>query len=460
MVPERIQPVLDEVRPLADAFAAAGRPLYLVGGIVRDQLLGKPLGPDSDLDLTTPAPPDEIKAIVAPVVDAIWTQGERFGTIGVKIGDRRLEITTHRAESYAPDSRKPEVAFGDDIVADLSRRDFTVNAMALRVPDPELIDPFGGATDLAAGRLRTPQSPEVSFSDDPLRMLRAARFIAGYGLDPDADLVAAVRSHADRLAIVSAERIRDELDKLLVVADPSAGLWFIVDTGLADHFLPELASMRLEQDPIHHHKDVLAHTIAVVAKTRPDRLTRIAALLHDVGKPKTRAFTDGGVTFHHHEVVGARMARDRMQALKYSNDDVAKVKQLVYLHLRFHTYGMGWTDSAVRRFVRDAGDVLPELIELTRCDCTTRNQKKADRLARRMDELEERIAALQEQEALDALRPDLDGRQVMDHLGIGPGRHIGRALDFLLELRLEEGPVGEEEAFRRLDAWWADQPRD
>jgi poly(A) polymerase len=286
-------------------------------------------------------------------------------------------------------------------------------------------------------------------------MLRAARFIAGHRLEPTPELVAAVRAMASRLEIVSAERIRDELDKLLVTSDPSAGLWFVVDTGLADVFLPELPAMRLEQDPIHHHKDVLAHTIAVVAKTRPERIVRLAALLHDVGKPKTRSFTDDGVTFHHHEVVGARMARDRMQALKYSNDDIAKVRKLVYLHLRFHTYGMGWTDSAVRRFVRDAGDELRELIDLTRSDCTTRNQRKAARLSRRMDELEERIAALREQEELDALRPDLDGNQIMEHLGLGPGRHVGEALSFLLDLRLEEGPLGEEEARRRLDAWWA-----
>ena len=450
--------MLDEVRPLADAFAAAGQPLYLVGGIVRDQLLGRELAP-RDIDLTTPARPHEIKAVVGPLADAMWTQGERFGTIGVQVGGRDFEITTHRAEAYTPDSRKPDVSFGDDIEQDLARRDFTVNAMALRVPDPTLIDPFGGAADLAAGRLRTPLSPEVSFGDDPLRMLRAARFIAGYGLEPDGELVAAVRTHAERLSIVSAERIRDELDKLLVVPDPSAGLWFVADTGLADLFLPELTAMRLEQDPIHRHKDVLAHTFAVVAKTQPERLVRLAALLHDVGKPKTRSITDGGVTFHHHEVVGARMARDRMQALKYSNDDVEAVRQLVYLHLRFHTYGMGWTDSAVRRFVRDAGDQLDRLIELTRCDCTTRNQRKADRLARRMDDLEERIAALRNKEALDAIRADLDGRQVMEHLGIGPGPHIGRALDVLLELRLEEGPLGEEEAYRRLDQWWASQDR-
>ncbi len=452
-----MQHVLDEVRPLAEAFVAADRPLYLVGGVVRDLLLGRERPGSADVDLCTPAHPDEIKRIVAPLADAVWTQGERFGTIGLRIDGRDYEITTFRAESYEPDSRKPEVSFGDTIEVDLSRRDFTVNAMALAVPEPELVDPFDGAADLAAGVLRTPLAPEVSFVDDPLRMLRAARFIAGYGLEPTAELVAAVRANAGRLEIVSAERIRDELDKLLVTPDPSAGLWFVVDTGLADHFLPELPAMRLEQDPIHHHKDVLAHTIAVVAKTRPERRVRLAALLHDVGKPRTRAFGEGGVTFHHHEVVGARMARDRMKALRYGNDDVEAVRLLVYLHLRFHTYKMGWTDAAVRRFVRDAGDHLSELIDLTRADCTTRNQRKAATLARRMDELEERIAELREQEALDAIRPDLDGQQVMAHLGVGPGRHVGEALAHLLELRMEEGPLGEDEARRRLDRWWEDR---
>jgi poly(A) polymerase len=454
--------VLAEVRPVAEALASAGHRTYLVGGIVRDQLLGIELGADADIDLTTDARPDQIKTALGPIVDALWTQGERFGTIGVKLGARQIEVTTHRAESYTPDSRKPAVAFGTEIAEDLARRDFTVNAMALELPtadqaEPQLVDPFDGAIDLAARRLRTPLAPEVSFTDDPLRMLRAARFVAGYGLEPDADLVAAVRQHAARLEIVSAERIRDELDKLLVVADPSAGLWFVVDTGLADHFLPELPAMRLEQDPIHHHKDVLAHTIAVTAKTSPVRLLRLAALLHDVGKPKTRSISGGGVSFHHHEVVGARMARDRMSALKYANDDIEVVRRLVYLHLRFHTYRLGWTDAAVRRFVRDAGDELELLIELTRCDCTTRNRRKAETLARRMDELEERIGELRAREELDAIRPDLDGRQVMEHLGVGPGRHVGQALDHLLELRLEEGPLGEEEALRRLDAWWSSQ---
>jgi len=459
VIPDRIKPLLEEVRPLAEAFVAAGHPLYLVGGVVRDLLLGRDRGASTDIDLCTPAHPGEVKAIVAPLADAVWNQGERFGTIGLRMAGRDYEITTFRAESYEPDSRKPEVSFGDTIEVDLSRRDFTVNAMALSVPEPELIDPFGGAADLVAGVLKTPLEPDVSFADDPLRMLRAARFIAGYRLEPTAELVEAVRANAGRLEIVSGERIRDELDKLLVVPDPSAGLWFVVDTGLSDHFLPELSAMRLEQDPIHHHKDVLAHTIAVVAKTRPERLVRLAALLHDVGKPRTRAFGEGGVTFHHHEVVGARMARDRMKALKYSNTDVDAVRQLVYLHLRFHTYKMGWTDAAVRRFVRDAGDHLPELIDLTRSDCTTRNQRKAVTLARRMDELEERIAALRQQEEIDAIRPDIDGARVMQHLGVGPGRHVGEALAHLLELRMEEGPLGEDEALRRLDRWWSERSR-
>jgi poly(A) polymerase len=456
VIPPRWQPVLDESRPVAERFTGAGKRIYLVGGIVRDLLLGREVH-EPDFDLTTDARPDETKALLSGFADAVWDQGEKFGTIGAKIGDRIFEITTHRAEAYQPDSRKPVVEFSDAIEADLSRRDFTVNAMALALPEPELVDPFGGADDLAAGILRTPSGPEVSFSDDPLRMMRAARFVAGYGLTPEPGLVDAVVAMHERLEIVSAERIRDELDKLLVVDDPSAGLWFLVDTGLADHFLPELSAMRLEQDPIHRHKDVLAHSIAVTAKTRPERLVRLSALLHDIGKPKTREIGPQGVSFHHHEVVGARMARKRMTELRYSKDDIEAVSLLIELHLRFHTYKMGWTDSAVRRFVRDAGPQLDRLIELTRCDCTTRNERKARTLAARMDELEVRIAELHEQEELAAIRPDLDGRQVMDHLGLSPGRDVGEAMAFLLELRLEEGPLGEDEARRRLDAWWADR---
>jgi poly(A) polymerase len=450
-------PVLERTAPLAERFTAAGYRLYLVGGVVRDLLLDRDMSSGRDIDLTTDALPADVKKLVAGWADSVWSQGERFGTIGCQTDGWTFEITTHRADAYDPDSRKPDVVFSDQIEADLSRRDFTVNAMALSLPDPVLIDPHNGAADLAAGRLRTPLSPQESFSDDPLRMLRAARFIAGYGLEPDPELVAAVKEMAERLKIVSAERIRDEFDKLLVVEDPSPGLWFLADTGLMDQFLPEFSRMRLEQDPIHRHKDVLTHTIAVVANTRPERLVRLSALYHDVGKPRTRAITDGGVSFHHHEVVGARMTRERMKALKYSSDDVERVSRLVFLHLRFHTYKMGWTDSAVRRFVRDADDLLPELIELTRCDCTTRNERKARELSLRMDELEARVAELQANEELRAMRPDLDGNQVMAHLDLGPGRDVGNALDFLLELRLEEGQLGEEEATRRLDAWWAER---
>lgn len=468
MIPDRLRPLVAQTSGLAERFAAAGARLYLVGGVVRDAVLGRDdarPGEPGDLDFTTDAVPDRVEEIVSGWADAVWTTGKRFGTIGIqvsgdKVGDpggppRVMEITTHRAEAYHADSRKPEVVFADAVEADLSRRDFTVNAMALSVPDLELIDPFDGLGDLAAGRLRTPLSPEESFSDDPLRMLRAARFIAGYGLQPDEELVAAVTALRERLEIVSEERIRAELDKLLVVPAPGPGLWFLVRTGLAEEFLPELPAMALEQDPIHRHKDVLAHTIAVVEKTSPDRILRLAALFHDVGKPKTRSFgPNGTVSFHHHEMVGARMTRDRMRALKYSNEDVDQVSRLVELHLRFHTYKLGWTDSAVRRYVRDAGDLLDRLNELTRSDCTTRNAARARALSKRMDDLEVRIGELQEKEELDAIRPDLDGRAVMAHLGIPPGPMVGKALAYLLELRLEEGPLGTEEAKHRLDQWW------
>ena len=453
-VPERFRPLVESTTALAERFAGAGHRLYLVGGSVRDALLGES-SLESDLDLTTDALPDEIERLLKGWADAIWTQGKRFGTIGATHGGRVYEITTHRAEHYDPSSRKPEVAFGDSIEDDLARRDFTINAMALELPSMTLIDPHGGLSDLVAKVLRTPLDPAVSFDDDPLRMLRAARFSSRFDLAPEPELLDAIRSMAPRLAIVSAERIRDELDRLVVLDVPSRGLWFIVETGLAEQFLPELPGLALEQDPIHHHKDVLAHTMAVVDKTSPDRLLRLAALFHDVGKPRTRNFVDGGVTFHHHEVVGARMTKKRMEALRYSNEDVEVVVALVELHLRFHTYRLGWTDKAVRRYVRDAGPLLDQLNELTRCDCTTRNAKKAAQLARRMDELEERIAELRAQEEIDAIRPDLDGAQIMEHLEIPPSRAVGEALSFLLELRLDEGPLGEEEALRRLDAWWA-----
>lgn len=474
MIPSRFAPVLAEVAPLAARFRDAGFRLYLVGGTVRDLLAGDAALDVAtlDFDFTTDALPADTKRLLAGWADAVWTQGERFGTIGAKRVidgvDRTYEITTHRAEAYQPDSRKPEVAFSDRVEADLSRRDFTINAMALEVTSdsPMLVDPFGGAADLVGRVLRTPIGPHESFSDDPLRMLRAARFIARLDATPEPGLVDAVRSMAGRLEIVSAERVRDELDKLITLPHPTTGLWFAIDTGLADHFLPELPAMRLEQDPIHRHKDVLTHTLAVVENVRPwegegdapfdFRRTRLAALFHDVGKPRTRGYQKGrGVTFHHHDAVGARMTRKRLEALRYSADDVQAITELVALHLRFHTYAMGWTDSAVRRYVRDAGPLLRELNVLTRCDCTTRNAKKALTLSKRMDDLEERIAELEAKEELAALRPELDGVEVMRELALSPGPDVGRALAFLLEIRLEEGLIGEAAARERLHEWWA-----
>lgn len=458
MVPERLRPTLDAANELARLFEAAGARLYLVGGVVRDALADR-LSDGGDLDFTTDALPSLTEEILAAWGDSVWAQGKRFGTIGAAKGATRVEVTTHRAEQYGASSRKPEVVFSTALEADLARRDFTVNAMALSLPDLKLVDPFNGVADLTEKRLRTPLAPEVSFTDDPLRMLRAARFIAGYGLQPGPELVDAVTLLRGRLDIVSDERVRDELDKLMVVTDPSEGLWFLINTGLAEEFLPELPALALEQDPVHRHKDVLAHTIAVVQRARPDRAVRLAALFHDVGKPKTRSFGPGGaVSFHHHEIVGARMARDRMRALRYPADDIDKVGRLVELHLRFHTYGMGWTDSAVRRYVRDAGDLLDELNELTRSDCTTRNTARAKALAQRMDELEARIAELREKEELAAIRPDLDGREIMAHLGLRPGPLVGQALAYLLEARLEEGPHSRQAALNLLDQWWAAQP--
>jgi poly(A) polymerase len=468
MIPPRFAPILEEMEPLAARFREAGHRLFLVGGTVRDLLLGASDAEIDfstiDFDATTTATPDQIKAIVAPIADALWTQGERFGTIGLKIGDRPYEITTHRAEAYSPDSRKPDVQFATDIETDLSRRDFTINAMALELTSetPTLVDPFGGAADLMTRTLRTPLSPEESFSDDPLRMLRAARFVSQLEVTPDPAIIDAVTAMADRLSIVSAERIRIEFDRLMTTKRPTFGLWFLVDTGLVDHFLPELRLMRLEQDPIHRHKDVLTHTLAVVENVQKQddrefdfRITRLAALYHDIGKPRTRGFKEGkGVTFHHHEVVGARMTRERMKAMKYPNADIDAVSELVAISGRFHTYQMGWTDSAVRRYVRDAGDYLPELNVLVRCDCTTRNEKKAKILARRMDEMESRIAEVAAREELAQLRPELDGQKVMEILGVTAGPAVGAALEFLMDIRLEEGILGEEVVIARLREWW------
>jgi len=459
-VPARLARYLEPdsaTQQLARRLRDAGHRAYLVGGSVRDAFLDR-TSVDDDRDIATDARPDAIEGIVKGWADAVWTQGARFGTVGAELAGERFEITTFRADVYHADSRKPEVTFSDDIETDLSRRDFTINAMALALDEPDLVDPMGGLADLAARRLRTPLSPDVSFGDDPLRMLRAARFVATLGFEPDPDLLAAVERMRDRLQIISAERIRDELSKMLLADDPSPGLWLVARTHLAEEFLPELNAMELEQDPIHRHKDVLAHTIAVVAKTSPRLKLRLGALLHDVGKPNTRGYGPQGVTFHYHDVVGARMARKRLLALRYPNDVVDDVTKLVELHLRFHTYRMGWTDSAVRRYVRDAGPLLDDLNELTRSDCTTRNAQKAKALARRMDELEARIGELREKEELAKLRPALDGKAVMRILGLEPGRVIGEALAFLMEIRLDEGEIPEAEAEHRLRAWYAARP--
>jgi len=457
-VPARLRAYYEAGSPtleLAERLAAGGHECYLVGGTVRDAFLG---ATSPDVDLTTDAPPDEIERLTTGWADDLWLQGARFGTVGMHKAGLRLEVTTYRADVYRPESRKPVVTYGSRIEDDLVRRDFTINAMALRLPEPVLIDPYGGAADLAARVLRTPESPAVSFEADPLRMLRAARFVAAYAFEPRPELVEAIGTLRHRLDIVSPERVRDELDRLLGVRDPTAGLWLLCETRLADEFLPELNAMRLEQDPIHTHKDVRAHTFAVVANTDPSHLkVRLAALFHDVGKPKTRSIGPDGVSFHHHEVVGARMTEERMRALRYSNELVQDVTTLVYLHLRIHTYAMGWTDRAVRRYVRDAGPLLDELNELQRADCTTRNRRKAAALARRMDDLEVRIAALRAREELDAIRPPLDGRQVMAYLGVPPGPIVGQALDDLLEARLDEGPIEVDDAYARLDSWAREQ---
>jgi len=437
---------------LGERFHARGFELYLVGGVVRARFLGE-TGPE--LDFATDAKPKETLELLRGWADRHYLQGVEFGTVGARKGDALIEITTFREEVYPEDERKPRVTFGKDIRTDLSRRDFTINAMAIRLPEGELLDPFGGVRDLAAKRLDTPLDPELAFSDDPLRMLRAARFVAQLEVAPASRVVQAIRSMRHRLEIVSPERIQGELDKLLLAAKPSKGLELLVETGLADEFLPELPALQLEQDPIHQHKDVLRHTYAVVERCEPDHVLRLAALMHDIGKPRTREITGDGVQFHHHEVVGARMAEDRLRALRYPNHVVEDVRKLVEMHLRFHGYGEGWSDSAVRRYVRDAGPLLDRLNQLTRADVTTGNRFKAKQFQAMQDDLEERIALLSEQENLQALRPPLDGNDVMEHLGIGPGPAVGDALAYLMELRMEHGPIDREEAYRLLDEWAA-----
>ncbi len=450
---------------LGRRFQDAGHELALVGGTVRDILLGRP---SPDLDFTTDARPEQITALLRGWADAWWEVGAAFGTVGGRKGDAVIEVTTYRDEVYRHDSRKPEVTFGDSLEHDLVRRDFAVNAMAVTLPEMTFVDPHDGLGDIGRRVLRTPGRPEDSFNDDPLRMLRAARFSATLGFDVDPTVVSAITEMAGRISIVSAERVRDELVKLICAPQPRRGLTLLVDTGLADHILPELPKLALEIDEHHRHKDVYEHTLTVLEQAidleepgaAPDFVLRFAALMHDVGKPKTRRFEpDGGVSFHHHEVVGAKLTAARMRALRFPNDVTADVSRLVELHLRFHGYGTGtWTDSAVRRYVADAGPLLDRLHKLTRSDSTTRNRRKAMQLSAAYDDLEERIARLREQEQLEAIRPDLDGNAIMAILGVPPGPVIGRAWAHLKEVRLDQGPLPPEAAEAELRRWWADQP--
>jgi poly(A) polymerase len=461
---ERIAPVTEE---LGRRFAAAGEQIALVGGPVRDAMLGRL---QNDLDFTTSARPEVTERLIKGWADSVWDIGRAFGTIGCRRGEWQVEITTFRSEAYDAASRKPSVKYGDSLVGDLARRDFTVNSMALTLPDQQLEDPFGGVVDLAHQVLRTPGRPEDSFSDDPLRMMRAARFSAQLGFTVAPEVLAAITDMAERIEIVSAERVRDELVKIVLSPDPVRGLRLLVETGLAEHVLPELPALALERDEHHRHKDVYEHTLIVLEQSidledrlvevsggGPDFISRFAALMHDVGKPKTRRFAENNVvTFHHHDVVGAKLTRRRMQALKFSKEQTDAVVQLVEQHLRFHGYGSGeWTDSAVRRYVRDAGDQLERLHILTRADCTTRNRRKAEMLRRIYDDLEVRIARLSEAEELASIRPDLDGNQIMEILGIGPGREVGQAYRHLLEVRLDHGPMTEEQAKTALLEWAA-----
>jgi poly(A) polymerase len=455
----------EQISALADAFSTAGQELALVGGSVRDAFLGRPA---HDLDFTTSATPDQTLAIVAPIAQAHWDIGRAFGTIGARIGGHTVEITTYRADVYDGATRKPAVEFGSTLEGDLIRRDFTVNALALRLPERVLVDPSGGVDDLLAGRITTPGPPEVSFGDDPLRMLRAARFAAQLGFTVEAATRQAMEELGDKLSIVSAERISDELSKLLLTDNPRPGLELLVATGLAERVLPELPALRLQIDEHHHHKDVYEHSLIVLEQSielerrrhpdsPPDLTLRLAALLHDIGKPATKRLEPGGVvTFHHHDVVGAKLAAKRLRALRYDKQTIADVSRLIELHLRFFGYTEGaWTDSAVRRYVRDAGPLLDRLHILTRADVTTRNVRKADRLSFAYDDLEDRVAELAEAEGLAAVRPDLDGDAIMAILGLKPGREVGEAYRFLLETRLDEGPLDAEEATARLKAWWA-----
>jgi len=455
-----------EATELASLFKSAGYKLALVGGPVRDAILGR-LG--NDLDFTTDAHPKDCEKILNKWADSVWDIGAAFGTVAGKKGEITVEVTTYRSESYDSSSRKPNVEFGKTIEGDLARRDFTINAMALELttPEPTFIDLFNGVADLQNKLIKTPGKAEESFSDDPLRMMRAARFMSQLNFEIDPSVLVAIKSMATRLEIISFERIRDEFIKILMSPSPRIGITVLVETGLADYFLPEVPKLKLEIDEHHHHKDVYEHSLTVLEQAiglesrldGPNLTLRLAALLHDIGKPKTKQLiAGGGVSFHHHEVVGARMCKERMKKLRFDNHIIEDVSQLVFLHLRFHGYGSGeWTDSAVRRYVRDAGPLLTHLHLLTRADCTTRNKKKAESLAKTYDQLEERIALLMEQEELDKIRPDLSGEEIMQILAIKPSPTVGKAYDFLLELRLEKGPIGKEAATEELLTWWKGQ---
>ena len=455
-----------ESTKLAAAFKAAGFKLALVGGPVRDAILGR-LG--NDLDFTTDAKPAQSKKILEAWADSVWEIGAEFGTIAARKGEIEVEVTTYRSESYDLNSRKPDVEFGESIEGDLKRRDFTINAMALELTTepPTFLDLFGGIADLESKLIKTPGTAEDSFSDDPLRMMRAARFMSQLNFDVDPSVITAIKKMADRLSIISAERIRDEFIKTLMSPNPRLGLTLLVETGLADKFLPEIPKLKLEIDEHHHHKDVYEHTLTVLEQAialeerlaGPNLTLRLAALMHDIGKPKTKELIPGGgVSFHHHEVVGSRMTKERLRTLRFDNHIIKDVAQLVFLHLRFHGYGSGeWTDSAVRRYVRDAEDLLIHLHLLTRADCTTRNKKKADLLARTYDQLEDRIVALMEQEELNKIRPDLDGVEIMKILDLKPSPVVGQAYNYLLELRLEHGPLGVEKATEELLTWWREK---
>lgn len=452
-------PLLERLGAL---FESAGFELALVGGPVRDAILGR-VAPD--LDFTTSASPDEILKILKPISSATWDIGRAFGTIAAQIGDEKVEITTYRADSYDSETRKPTVEFGTNLEDDLVRRDFTVNAMALRLPSRTFVDPHSGLRDLLFSTLKTPSRPEISFSDDPLRMMRAARFASQLGFEIEPETFEAMVQMRERISIISMERVRDELSKLLLSSNPRPGLEALVDSGIAAIVLPELPALRLELDEHHHHKDVYQHTITVVEQAidyekdyglSNDLVLRLAALLHDIGKPATRRLEPGGaVSFHHHDVVGAKLAKKRLQELRFDNDTIKAVAKLIELHLRFFGYSdQQWSDSAVRRYVRDAEDQLLRLHALTRADVTTRNRRKADRLAHAYDDLEQRIEILQEQEELDSLRPELDGAAIMELLGLKPGPEVGQAYKYLMEIRLDEGEIGRAEAEKRLLSWW------